>query len=198
MGNRIKIGLMNVIYKKSLRLSNTGRRGTTVGEMTNLITTNTTTYEWCGYYLTGALSSPFQIAICTYLLYKYIGVASLVGLSTMIVFLPLNAYFASISKKIRRKKYELQDSRIKMMNEILNGIRVIKFYGWEESFKKLIEKIRSKEIRNLIKTALVSALTSFTWTCAPYAVACVSFMTYLLINKEVYILKHFIFSKKLY
>ena len=45
MGNRMKIGLMNIIYKKSLRLSNTGRRGTTIGQMTNLITTNTNTFS---------------------------------------------------------------------------------------------------------------------------------------------------------
>jgi len=66
----------------------------------------------------------------TFLLYKYIGAATFVGLSTMIVFIPLNTFFARLSKKIRKKKYEIQDSRIKMMNEILSGIRVIKFYGW--------------------------------------------------------------------
>ena len=70
MGNRIKIGLMNVIYKKSLRLSNTGRRGTTVGEMTNLITSNTKTFEHCANLLTDLISVPFQIAICAYLLYN--------------------------------------------------------------------------------------------------------------------------------
>jgi len=75
--------------------------------MTNLITTNASTFEWCGYQLVGLLSSPFQIAICTFLLYKYIGAATFVGLSTMIVFIPLNTFFA-----------------------ILSGIRVIKFYGW--------------------------------------------------------------------
>ena len=53
------------------------------------------------------------------------------------------------------------------------------------SFKKLIEKLRDKEIRNLIKSSLLSAVTSFTWSCAPYIVACVSFATYLLINNNV-------------
>ncbi len=187
MGNRMKIGLMNIIYKKSLRLSNTGRRGTTIGQMTNLITTNTNTFEHCGNLLTNSISVPFQIVICTYLLYKYIGIAALVGLSTMALFIPLNAYFALIGRKIRRKKFELQDSRIKMMNEILNGIRVIKFYGWEESFKNLIEKLRCKEVSNLIRSSLLNALTSFTWNSAPIVVACVSFATYLLINENVII-----------
>lgn len=109
-----------------------------MGEMTNLITSNASTFEYCGYQLVGLLSSPFQIAICTYLLYKYIGVATFVGLSTMIVMIPLNTVFARLSKRIRKKKYEIQDSRIKMMNEILSGIRVIKFYGWVCIFEMII------------------------------------------------------------
>lgn len=153
--------------------------------MTNLITSNASTFEMCVYHLVGLVSSPFQIAICTYLLYKYIGVATFAGLSTMVIFIPLNGFFANLSKKIRKTKYEIQDSRIKMMNEILNGIRVIKFYGWEESFQRLVKKLRNKEIRNLIKTSLLSATTSFTWSCAPYAVSSVSFLTFLLINKNV-------------
>lgn len=153
--------------------------------MTNLITTNTATFESCGYHLVGLLSSPFQIIINTYLLYQYIGVATLVGLSSMIVFIPLNAFFANKSKQIRKTKYKIQDNRIKMMNEILNGIRIIKFYGWEESFRKLVRELRKKEIQNLIKTSLLSAFTSFTWSCAPYVVSVVSFATYLLINKNV-------------
>ena len=32
---------------------------------------------------------------------------------------------------------ELKDERIKLMNEILNGIKVLKMYAWEMSFKVL-------------------------------------------------------------
>ena len=31
------------------------------------------------------------------------------------------------------------DSRVKKTNEILDGIKVIKLYGWEESFTKVCE-----------------------------------------------------------
>ena len=34
------------------------------------------------------------------------------------------------------------DERIKLMNEIISGIRVIKMYGWEYAFKRLISEIR--------------------------------------------------------
>ena len=153
--------------------------------MTNLITSNASTFEMCVYHLVGLISSPFQIAICTYLLYKYIGLAIFAGLSTIVIFFPLNGFFVNLSKKMRKTKYEIQDSRIKMINEILNGIRVIKFYGWEESFQRIVKKLRNKEISHLIKTSLLTATSSFTWSCAPYVVSSVSFLTFLIINKNV-------------
>lgn len=42
----------------------------------------------------------------------------------------------------RSKTAVLTDERIKMMNEIISGMRVIKMYTWEESFTKLVAEIR--------------------------------------------------------
>lgn len=184
IGNRLKLGLQNIIYKKSLRLSASARRNTNVGNMTNLLTTNATTFEYCCYQFVGLISAPFQIAICTFLLYQKIGVATFVGMTTMIIFMPLNLYLARIGKKIRKEKYKIQDSRIKIMNEILAGIRVIKFYGWELSFQKLVKNLRVKEMKKLLKSAILSTVTSLTWACVPFIVACVSFAVYLAMNEN--------------
>ncbi len=45
-------------------------------------------------------------------------------MATMIIFIPLNAFLAKIGKKIKREKYKIQDSRIKIITEILASIRV--------------------------------------------------------------------------
>jgi ABC-type multidrug transport system fused ATPase/permease subunit len=116
------------------------------------------------------------------MLYQYIGVATFAGIATMIFFLPLSDIFSRIAKKIRREKYNLQDSRIKMMNEIFNGIRVIKFYGWEVSFQEMVKKIRGKELTNLVKAAFLSTGTSFTWAMAPISIAVVAFGTYIFVS----------------
>ena len=42
----------------------------------------------------------------------------------------------------RLKAAIVTDKRIKVMNEIISGIRVIKMYGWEYAFSQLINKIR--------------------------------------------------------
>ena len=37
-------------------------------------------------------------------------------------------------RKFQLKQMKLKDKRIKMMNEILGGIKVLKLYAWEPSF----------------------------------------------------------------
>ena len=180
----MKNGLQNLIYRKSLSLSSSARKMTTVGEMTNLLTTNCATFEWSTYYLVSILSIPLQVAITTFMLWQYLRWATLAGMTSMILFMPINVLFTRISKRIRKKKYKLQDARIKTMNEVLAGIRVVKFYGWEVTLMSLIKKLRSKELSNLIKTSLVSTLSSLVLGMSTFVIAGVSFLVYILIDEN--------------
>lgn len=54
---------------------------------------------------------------------------------------------------LRLKTALITDERIRLMNEIIQGIQVIKMYSWEKAFGKMIEKVRRKEVR-VIKYSL--------------------------------------------
>lgn len=131
--------------------------------MTNLITSDAAYFEFAVFNFIGMFSTPVQIIISSIMLWKYLGWATLVGLASMILFMPLNGILARIQKKLRIQKQKLSDKRIKALNEVLSGIRVIKFMGWELSFEKLIKKVRENELTNLIKTSLLHAVSGFTW-----------------------------------
>ena len=89
----------------------------------------------------------------------------------MILLIPINGVLANMTKKLQIKQMKNKDKRVKMMNEILSGIKVLKLYAWEPSFQKTVEDIRDKEIVVLKKAAYLSAGTSFLWTCAPFLVS---------------------------
>lgn len=65
---------------------------------------------------------------------------------------------------------QYKDARIKLMNEILNGIKVLKLYAWEKSFQEKVLEIRQKELTVLRKTAYLSAVSIMAWTSAPFMV----------------------------
>lgn len=64
-----------------------------------------------------------------------------------------------------------KDSRIKLMNEILNGIKVLKLYAWELAFKDKVLAIRREELKVLKKSAYLAAVGTFTWVCTPFLVS---------------------------
>lgn len=64
-----------------------------------------------------------------------------------------------------------KDNRIKLMNEMMNGIRVLKLYAWELAFKDKVSEIRESELQVLKKAAYLGAISTFTWVCAPFLVS---------------------------
>lgn len=57
-----------------------------------------------------------------------------------------------------------------MMNEILNGIRVLKLYAWETAFIRSITRIREKELGYIRQTVVIGAISSVLWTFTPILV----------------------------
>jgi ATP-binding cassette subfamily C (CFTR/MRP) protein 1 len=71
-----------------------------------------------------------------------------------------------------------------MTNEVLSGIKVIKFYGWELSFRDIIGKIRSNEMDFLKRTSYLSISSAFLWLCAPLVITAVSFGSFIWIYES--------------
>lgn len=184
VGTRIRTALVNMIYKKSLKLSPTARNACSVGNINNLVAVNAQLFLTLIPFLNMIWSSPLQIVICIYMLWRYLGIGAFAGLATTVIFIPLNGFATNLNKKLSVKKLNNQDLRLKIINEILAGIKVIKFYGWEVSFQKIVNKIRSDEMKYFSRNALAGIITSFTWASAPFIVAAVSYATFVLVSEE--------------
>lgn len=92
----------------------------------------------------------------------------------MVLMIPLNGFVAQKMKKYQVSQMKDKDRRSKLMDEILNGIKVLKLYAWEPSFQKKVLDVRMSEVSALIKSAYLNSVTTFLWTSAPFLVALVS------------------------
>ena len=63
-----------------------------------------------------------------------------------------------------------KDFRIRLMNEILNGIKVIKLYAWEDHFQESVQNVRHKELSILRNIAYFRIGALFSWICGPFLV----------------------------
>ena len=182
IGLKIRTALTSAIYRKSLRLSGASRKEMTVGETTNLMAIDTQKFMDVVLFLNMIWSSPLSIVLCMYFLWNILGVASLAGLAVMVLMIPMNMVVASKMKKYQIAQMRFKDKRVKLMDEVLNGIKVLKLYAWEPSFSYQILRIREEEIGSLKRAAYMNAFSTFLWTCAPFLVALCSFTVYVLID----------------
>jgi len=78
-------------------------------------------------YLNMIWSAPIQISLAVYFLWQLLGPSVLAGLFVMILLIPINAAVANKSMKLQVKQMANKDERVKLMNEILSGIKVCYF-----------------------------------------------------------------------
>ena len=69
-------------------------------------------------------SAPFQIILCVIFLWSILGPSVLAGILVMILLIPLNAFIATKLKALQVQQMKEKDNRVKMMNEIIQGIKV--------------------------------------------------------------------------
>ena len=77
-----------------------------------------------------------------------------------------------------------KDIRVKKMNELLSGMKILKLYAWEASFMQEVVNIRNAELGILLNIGYLSAFISFFWTCAPFVVSLVTFAVYVLSDEN--------------
>ncbi|XP_065206730.1 multidrug resistance-associated protein 1-like isoform X3 [Planococcus citri] len=184
VGLRVRTCLVSIIYKKALTISNGARRDFTMGEIVNLMSVDAQRFVDLMAYLNMLWSAPLQIVLALFFLWQILGPSVLAGLAVMIILIPVNGWVASKIKSLQFKQMKNKDSRVKLMNEILSGIKVLKLYAWEPSFEKQVLFIRNKEIKVLKEQAYLNAGTSFIWACAPFLVSLVTFAVYVLSSEK--------------
>lgn len=98
----------------------------------------------------------------------------------MFFLIPINGRIFMLLNSIRKLKVKVTDTRVKLMNEILSGVRVLKYYAWERPFSDKVEVVREEELQLLKQLAYVVAI-GFTLVLmsAPIVQPILIFFTYI-------------------
>ena len=182
VGMRVRAGLIAAVYEKALVLSNGSRRAASLGSMTNLMAVDTQRLVDTFPNLNNVWSAPLQILLTLAFLWAELGPSVLAGLAVLLAMMPLNAWISALQRRYALLAMKKKDRRLRLLGELLSGVKAVKLYGWEEPWQRAIGEVRAAEIGQLRRSAYVKAATSFLWTCAPFAVTFVTFAVFVLVD----------------
>ncbi|XP_062400248.1 ATP-binding cassette sub-family C member 10 [Sardina pilchardus] len=180
-----RAAVVSAIYGKTLRVSGAALARFALGEVVNFMSTDTDRLVNFFNSFHEAWSLPFQFALALYLLYLQVGVSFLGGLAVAILLVPLNKVLASRILDNNRHMLAHKDSRVKLMTEVLFGIRVLKFYNWEQHFAQKIGECRKRELSRLKALKYLDAVCVYTWAALPVVVSILTFVTYVLLGNQL-------------
>ncbi|XP_059610916.1 ATP-binding cassette sub-family C member 4-like [Phlebotomus argentipes] len=162
-GMKIRVGTCALMYEKVMRLSKSAVFDGLNGQVINLMSNDVGRFDIAMAFIHDLWKGPTEAILLGYFIYREIGVSGVLGMAFLLSFIPLQAYIGRKAATFRLKTAKRTDVRIRFMNEIIQGIQVIKMYAWEKSFASMVDKIRRKEINAIRGSAYVKA----TFYCFP-------------------------------
>ncbi|XP_036439199.1 canalicular multispecific organic anion transporter 1-like [Colossoma macropomum] len=184
LGMKVRTAIMAAVYKKALVVSNDARKESTVGETVNLMSADAQRFNDVTNFIHLLWSCPLQIILSIVFLWLELGPSVLAGLLVMVLMVPINGLLATKSKTFQMKNMKLKDKRMKIMNEILNGIKILKLYAWELSFEAQVQGIREQELKVMKKFAYLSSVSTFIFSCAPALVSLATFAVFVSVSSD--------------
>uniref|UniRef100_A0A8C6TA35 ATP-binding cassette, sub-family C (CFTR/MRP), member 6b, tandem duplicate 1 n=1 Tax=Neogobius melanostomus TaxID=47308 RepID=A0A8C6TA35_9GOBI len=174
VGMRLKTALTGLLYRKCLLISSGARRQCAAGEVISLVSADVQKLMDLMVYINSIWMAPFEIGLCFYFLWLVSDASIFV--QTMTVCLMLH----------QTVQLGFMDGRIKLMTEMVSGMKILKFYAWEEVFQRRIGVLRDGELAAL-KKPKNTLKSTFVWviSCVPQVMLAVFGVFVLMDNRNV-------------
>ena len=128
--------------------------------------------------------TPIQLIMSVVLLYQILGWSALASVIMMILVMPLNFFIAKQFSKYQKKVMAATDVRIHTTNEILQNIRIIKYFAWEQRFEDLVGDKRTVELKALRNKYILWTFAATVWFGVPLLITFFSFFLYTMVEKR--------------
>uniref|UniRef100_A0A8C2XES4 Multidrug resistance-associated protein 4 n=1 Tax=Cyclopterus lumpus TaxID=8103 RepID=A0A8C2XES4_CYCLU len=184
-GMKIRVAMCHMIYQKALCLNSKAFAKTTTGQIVNLLSNDVNKFDELTLYLHFLWIGPIQAATVTLLLMYAIGPSCLAGMAVFFILMPVQTMFGRLFSSLRAETAVLTDDRIRTMNEVISGIRVIKMYGWEKPFAALVDEIRRMEISKIMKSSYLRGLNMAAFFVASKIIVFITVCIFVLTGNQL-------------
>lgn len=182
-GVRARSAVLSMVFWKIGRLRSL--KDKSVGEIVNLLSNDGYRLAEMIMFLGIAIGAPVMLLITTVFTCLIFGWTALIGISIFVAFVPVQMVTGRLLARFRSRSVQVTDKRVRIMNEILNSVKLIKMYAWEASFAKSTGEIRKKEEELLRKSGTIQSLQIAIITIIPVIACSVTFIVHTTLGYEL-------------
>ncbi|KDO33637.1 hypothetical protein SPRG_01607 [Saprolegnia parasitica CBS 223.65] len=180
IGCNVKTIFVDSVYLQTLALSSISKQHVSSGDVVAMATIDAEKMLqgfWLGIW---SLVAPAMLLVIMILIGVELGmVTGLIGGAFMLLFMVAGYVSGTRVGAVKRRLLAVQAERVKLMNEVLQGIRVVKLYAWEKDMEAHISAVRAREFE-LIKTfQALRVLNTVTLFAAPLVTMAVVWVCYI-------------------
>ncbi|POM78114.1 Canalicular multispecific organic anion transporter [Phytophthora palmivora] len=192
IGANVRSLTMVLVFDKALKLSNASRQEYTTGEVLTLMSVDaervfTATLQ-SPWHVMGPLAFMVSIVMIGVLLDAY---SALAGAAVLVIVMWISVKQGDRIAHLQRRLLEVIEKRVKVTSEALQGIRVMKFYAWEDSLAQRVEKLRAREIGFLRKFHSFQVVNTVMLFLTPTFLSGVTLGVYVLLYSTIDIIEAF-------
>ncbi|GMF59856.1 unnamed protein product [[Candida] boidinii] len=133
-------------------------------------------FEISGTFFGNILVFPITLALTIILLCINIGAVGLIGIAVFILLFIFVIFISKFLMKYRILANKFTDKRVNSIKELLNNLKMIKYYTWEEPYLNLLKYLRENEMDLLFKMQSVRSLSLALCMNLPSISALVAFL----------------------
>ncbi|XP_015783978.1 multidrug resistance-associated protein 4-like [Tetranychus urticae] len=148
-GLETRVACSRLIYHKTLKLSQKALGQTTTGQIVNLLSNDVARFDYAAEFPFFFIFGPIQVVLYLWILWPQLGISAVVGFIVLFLFAPFQTFMGKAFGKLRTAGAIRTDERIRLMNEFIPAMRVIKMYAWEKPFAALVDYARKREVAKI-------------------------------------------------
>ncbi|MFZ3228746.1 MAG: ATP-binding cassette domain-containing protein [Pseudobdellovibrio sp.] len=184
--NQITTNIINKkIFTHALKLSSAAKNKFQVGDIVNYMSSDSDAIADSSITTIDLTNACVLLIGCTASLFYFIGWSALVALAIMGFLIPMTQKLSKRFMHLEDQMMSYRDQRMTLMTQVMNAIRVVKYFAWEKSVLAEVNEIRSKEIHARYQLAKAEISWGLIYTSISSIVLFSALLTHVLRGKVI-------------
>jgi len=170
--------LYTSLYKRLMHLIESSKGVIGAGRIINFFTTDSTFVAEMLNVINNVWVAPVHLIVTLALMYLEIEWCAFICIAMIIIMAVCQTFVMQLFVRLRLEKQRETDKRTKLLQEFFEGIRIVKYYGWERFAYNRIGEVRSQEIKVMSKALYLRSIYEFISVILPVITMLVVFSIY--------------------